>query len=44
MKRNPKTKVVLGNNEPVMRCRATRRHKIGKHVDAETWATFYRCF
>lgn len=37
MKRNPKTKVVLGDNQPVMRCRAIRRRKMGKHVDAEAW-------
>lgn len=37
MKRNPKTKVVLGDNEPVMRCRAIRRRKMGKHVDNEAW-------
>ena len=37
MKRNLKTKVVLGDNEPVMRCRAIRRRKMGKHVDNEAW-------
>ena len=37
MKRNPKTKVVLGDNQPVMRCRAIRRRKMGKHVDTEAW-------
>lgn len=37
MKRNPKTKVVLGDNEPVMRCRAIRRRKMGKNVDADAW-------
>ena len=37
MKRNPKTKVVLGDNQPVMRCRAIRRRKMGKNVDTETW-------
>ena len=38
MKRNPKTKVVLGDNQPVMHCHAIRRRKMGKHVDAEAWA------
>ena len=37
MKRNPKTKVVLGDNQPVMRCRAIRRRKMGKHVDTDAW-------
>lgn len=37
MKQNPKTKVVLGDNEPVMRCRAIRRRKMGKNVDVEAW-------
>ena len=37
MKRNPKTKVVLGDHVPVMRCRAIRRRKMGRSVDAEAW-------
>ena len=37
MKRNPKTKVVLGDNQPVMRCRAIRRRKMGKNIDTEAW-------
>lgn len=37
MKRNPRTKLVLDDDAPVMRCHAIRRRKMGKNVDADAW-------
>ena len=37
MKRNPRTKMVLGDSEPVMRCRAIRRRKMSGSDDAKAW-------
>ena len=37
MKRNPQTKILLGDNAPVIRCRAIRRRKMSGSADAEAW-------
>ena len=37
MKRNPKTKIELGDHSPVMRCRAIRRRKMGGSADSKAW-------
>ena len=37
MKRNPKTKIVLGDSDPVMRCRAIRRRKMNGSDDIQAW-------
>lgn len=37
MKQNPKTKIVMGDNEPVMHCRAIRRRKMNGSADAKAW-------
>lgn len=37
MKRNPQTKTVVGDNAPVMKCRAIRRRKMGYDVDVDEW-------
>ena len=37
MKRNPQTKTVVGDKNPVIRCRAIRRRKMGYDVDMDEW-------
>ena len=37
MKRNPKTKIKVGDNSPVMKCRAIRRRKMNGSADSEAW-------
>ena len=37
MKRNPKTKIKVGDNSPVMKCRTIRRRKMNGSVDSEAW-------
>ena len=37
MKRNPKTKIKISDNAPVMRCRAIRRRKMNGSADTEAW-------
>lgn len=37
MKRKSKTKTMLGDNSPVMRCRAIRRRKMGHEPDNSEW-------
>lgn len=37
MKRNPQTKIVVGDTAPVMKCRAIRRRKMGYEPDMDEW-------
>ena len=37
MKRNPNTKILVGDNAPVIRCRAIRRRKMNGSADAGAW-------
>ena len=37
MKRNPNTKILVGDNAPVIRCRAIRRRKMNGSADAVAW-------
>lgn len=37
MKRNPKTKIEVGDNSPVMKCRTIRRRKMNGSADSEAW-------
>ena len=37
MKRNPMTKIKVGDNSPVMKCRAIRRRKMNGSADSEAW-------
>ena len=37
MKRNPKTKIEVGDNSPVMKCRTIRRRKMNGSADGEAW-------
>ena len=37
MKRNPKTKIKVGDNSPVMKCRTIRRRKMNGSADSEAW-------
>ena len=37
MKRNPKTKIKISDNAPVMRCRAIRRRKMNGSTDSKAW-------
>ena len=37
MKRNPMTKIKVGDNNPVMKCRAIRRRKMNGSADSEAW-------
>ena len=37
MKRNPKSKILVGDNAPVIRCRAIRRRRMNGSDDAKAW-------
>ena len=37
MKRNPNTKIKVGDNSPVMKCRTIRRRKMNGSADSEAW-------
>ena len=37
MKRNPKTKIKVGDNSPVMKCRTIRRRKMNGSANSEAW-------
>lgn len=37
MKRNPKTKIKVADNSPVMHCRAIRRRKMNGSADSKAW-------
>lgn len=37
MKRNPQTKTVVGDKNPIIKCRAIRRRKMGYDVDMDEW-------
>ena len=37
MKRNPKTKIKVSDNSPVMHCRAIRRRKMNGSTDNKAW-------
>lgn len=37
MKRNPNTKILVGDNAPIIRCRAIRRRKMNGSADAGAW-------
>ena len=37
MKRNPKTKIEVGDDSPVMKCRTIRRRKMNGSADSEAW-------